>query len=198
MASAPIEAYSAGKSTGPMRVSHNRREEHYRCRFFSKGGLVIGVSDYEDPGLKLAKPITLADAKGVAEALHDPTVAAYPAGQVRLIPEQGTRATRVEVVKAFEQFAGQVKPDDTAFIFYCGHGVLGETGEYYLTTEDTVLNTHGRVKEGTGIAKLELLKLLTEVKAQKVLFIINACFSGHVGGTLSASASVARRRLRPR
>jgi hypothetical protein len=159
---------------------------------FQQGrALLIAVSDYQDPGLKLKKPITLADAQGVALALQDPAVAAYPAGQVRLIPEEGKRATTGEVVKAFEQFAGQVKPTDTAFVFFCGHGVLGETGEYHLTTEDTVLNAMGRVKKGTGLAKSDLMNLLRAITAQKVLFIINACFSGHVGATLSADGGVA-------
>ena len=158
---------------------------------FQQGhALVIAVSDYKDPGLKLAKPITVADAEGVADALKDPAVAAYPSGQVYLIPKDGGRATKEAMVKAFEQFSGRVASSDTAFIFFCGHGVLGEDGEYYLTTEDTVLTAKGRVKGGTGLAKTKLLDLLRAVKARKVLFIINACFSGHVGGTLSAREGV--------
>jgi Caspase domain len=152
--------------------------------------LAIGVADYQDPDLKLSKPLTVADAKGVADALKDPGVAAYPPGQVQLIPEGGTRAIRAEVIRAFEQFAGRVGPNDTALVFYCGHGVLGEDGEYYLTTEDTVLTADCRVKQGTGLAKTKLMELLRAVKAQKVLFIINACFSGHFGGTLALRGDV--------
>src|SRR4051794_1925538 len=114
--------------------------------FFQQGhALVIGVADYQDPGLRLPKPMTVADAKGIADALKDPSVGAYPPDQVRLIPDQGRRATREEVIQALKQLAGRTTPTDTAFLFFCGHGVLGEDGRYYLTTQDTVLTAGKRV-----------------------------------------------------
>jgi len=158
---------------------------------FQQGhALLIGVADYRDPGLKLPKPITVADAQGVADALMNPAVAAYPPDQVYLLPNAGRRATRDELVRALEQLAKQVAPTDTAFIFFCGHGLLGEDGEYYFTTEDTALTTGNRVKAGTGLSRTNLLELLRAVKAQKLLFVINACFSGHVGPTLAPGGIV--------
>lgn len=154
---------------------------------FQQGhALLIGVSEYRDARLRLSGPITFADAQGVANALKDGAIAAYPPGQVSLLPDQGRRATRDEVARAFEELAGRLKPDDTAFVFFCGHGVLDENGEYCLTTEDSVLTAGGRVKPGTALAKTRLMELMRAVKARKVLFVINACFSGHVGGTLGA------------
>jgi len=61
--------------------------------------LSIGVADYQEPRLRLPRPITVADATGVADALKDPSVAAYPDAQVHLLPDSGRRATRAEVVK---------------------------------------------------------------------------------------------------
>ena len=155
--------------------------------FFQQGhALTIGVADYQDSALKLKKLITLADAKGVADALKDPAVAAYPPEQVHLVPGEGRQATRNGVVEAMEQLAGRVAPNDTFFFFFCGHGVLGEDGEYYLTTEDTILTTGNLVKAGTGLSRMKLLELLRAIKAQKLLVVINACFSGHIGPTLAA------------
>jgi Caspase domain len=155
---------------------------------FKQGhALVIGVADYQDPGLRLKAPITVADARGVADALENPAVAAYPHRQVQLIPDAGRRATLEGVIQALEKLAGRVGPDDTAFVFFCGHGVLGEDGDYYFTTEDTALTASKRAKAGTGLSKTKLLEMLRQVQAQKLLFVINACFSGHVSPTLSAS-----------
>ena len=152
--------------------------------------LTIGVADYQDSALALTKAITVADAQGVAHALQDPTIGAYPPGQMEAVPADGARATKVEVIKAFEQFAGRVGSADTALIFYCGHGVLGEDGEYYLTTQDTILTPGSLVKAGTGLAKTKLLELLRAIKAQKILIVINACFSGHIGAALSVPEHV--------
>jgi len=137
---------------------------------FQQGhALSIGVVDYHDPGLRLPRPITLDDARGVTDALKDAAVAAYPSNQVHLLPDAGSQATRAEVIRALEQLAGRVSPADTVFIFFCGHGVLGEDGEYHFATQDTVLTTGYRVKTGTGLSKTRLLELLRAVKAQKLL-----------------------------
>ncbi len=59
---------------------------------FQQGhALLIGVADYEDAQLRLAGPITLSDATGVANALKDASVAAYPESQVHLLPGAGKR-----------------------------------------------------------------------------------------------------------
>lgn len=109
---------------------------------------------------------------------------------MRFIPDGGTHATKAEVIQALEQFAGRVGSADTAFIFFCGHGVLGEDGEYYFTTQDTVLTSGNLVKAGTGLSKTKLLELLRAVKARKLIFVINACFSGHVSPTLAPTEGV--------
>jgi uncharacterized caspase-like protein len=151
-------------------------------RFQHGHALVIGVADYQDPGLKLRVPITLADARGVADALRNPKVAAYPDGQVKLLLD--AQATRAGVLAALEGFAQAVRSEDTAFLFFCGHGVLGEDGLYYFTTHDTVLTAGQKARKETGVSAPQLLDLLRQVKAQRLVFLINACFSGHLSPTL--------------
>jgi hypothetical protein len=159
-------------------------------RFQEGHALTIGVADYRDKALELPRPITVADARGVADALRDPAVAAYPPEQVGVLPDGATRVTQAEMIRALEEFAGRVGLGDTAFIFFCTHGVLGEDGEYYLTTQDTILTPGKLAKAGTGLSKTKLLDLLRAVKARKLLIIINACFSGHVGPSLAAPEPV--------
>jgi uncharacterized caspase-like protein len=150
---------------------------------FNKGhALLIGVRDYRDPKLRLPIPITIADATGIAKVLKDPAVGAYPPRQVNVV--SGKKATRAGVISALTKFAARTQIDDTALVFFCGHGVLGEDGLYYFTTQDTSLTPTNLVKKGTGLSKPELIDLLRAIPAQKLLFIINACFSGHVSPTL--------------
>jgi hypothetical protein len=149
---------------------------------FGQGhALAVGVGDYKEPVLKA--PITVSDAEGVAVALADPAVGAYHPEHVRLL--HNDRATRADLIAALEGLAERASSADTVFVFFCGHGILGEDGLYYFTTQDTVLTASNLVKAGTGLSGPEILGLLRAIPAQKLLFVINACFSGHVSPALS-------------
>jgi uncharacterized caspase-like protein len=74
------------------------------------------------------------------------------------------------------------------FLYFCGHGVLGEDGVYYFTTHDTVLTPGNLVRKGTGVSGPEILDRLRAIPARKLLFVINACFSGHLSPALGAPA----------
>lgn len=148
---------------------------------FTQGhALVIGVGAYQDPEWRA--PITVRDAEGVAEALKDPAIGAYPPDQVTLLCNE--QATRAGVTTALEKLAQQVKKRDTVFIFFAGHGALGDDGEYYFGTQDTVFMPNNRIKAGTGLSAPELITRLRAIEARKLLFVINACFSGYVSPTL--------------
>ena len=148
---------------------------------FEQGHAIsIGVGAYREPALRA--PITVADARGVADALADPAVGAYPAAKVMLLHDD--QATRAGVMAALRQLADRVTPADTVVLFFCGHGILGEDGLYYFTTQDTALTPDNQVRAGTGLSGPEILDLLRAIKAQKLLFLINACFSGHLNPTL--------------
>lgn len=155
---------------------------------FSNGhALVIGVGDYDETRLQTPKTgangeaITVSDAIGVAAALKNPQVCAYPEQQVTFLPDANT--TKAGITQALQDLAARTDANNTVVIFFCGHGSLGDDNEYYFGTRDVKLA--GNVfKRGTGLSKTEFLDLLRQVKAQKLLLIINACFSGNVGATL--------------
>ena len=160
---------------------------------FQQGhALVIGVGDYADPALKLPQPIPVAEACEVVWALRDADIAGYPENQVQRVGDDNRPATRLEVVKSLTDLAARVTEEDTVFLFYCGHGVMGEDGVYYLTTKDTELTPDRKVKKDTGLSHTSLMTLLGRVKAKKLLFVLNACFSGHVQPTLGAGKALRR------
>jgi hypothetical protein len=147
---------------------------------FDEGrALIIGVGTYADSDWNAE--ITRGDAEDIADALRDDQVAGYPSDHVAVL--SGTDATRAKMIAAFKALADASAPDETVLVFYAGHGLLDTNGEYNLTAHDTAFDGD-HVAPGTGLSESELLERLRAVRAQKLLLILNACFSGNIGATL--------------
>lgn len=147
--------------------------------------LIIGIGTYATPVWNA--PVTLGDATSIAEALTDTKVAGYPSSQVQVLDRDG--ATLEKLLKAFDALAAAADPDDTVLVFYAGHGLLDTTGEYNLTAYDTAFQGVDHVVAGTGLSESVLLEKLRAIRAQKLLLIINACFSGYVSAKLGPAAA---------
>ncbi len=143
--------------------------------------LLIGVGTHQyHAGLNV--PITVADAKAVADVLQDSNYCGYPSKQVRVIHDGS--ATKAGILSALDELASQTTTDDTVFLFYCGHGALGTDGNYYLVSHDAKVQGR-RVVANTGVSEGELLAKLKALAAQRVLLIFNACHSGNISPTLA-------------
>ncbi len=152
---------------------------------FSSGhALIVGVGRYQHMS-KYNVPIAARDAAAVAETLKNPTICGYPADQVTLLTDQ--TATRAAVISALEGLAVKMNADSTLFLFFVGHGVYGTDGNYYLTTHDSQLSK-GQVLAGTGISDAELLARLRQLKAKRMLLVINACHSGNLSPSFDIGA----------
>lgn len=148
---------------------------------FDKGhALVIGVGTHRHhPGIDVR--ISVTDAEAVAAVLRDANACGYPAGQVQVVHDAG--ATKAGILAALDDLAAAAKPDDTAFLFFCGHGALGTDGNYYLVGHDARVQ-NGRVVAGTGVSEAELLQKLRGIAAQRMLLLFNACHSGNLSPSL--------------
>lgn len=148
---------------------------------FSQGhALLIGVGTYQhEPRLDV--PITAADAEAVAAVLRDPAFCGYPADQVKVLRDDG--ASRDGILAALDALAARAGEGDTVLLFFCGHGDLGDDGDYYLTTHDTRLSG-GKIISGSGVRQGELIERLRAVKARRLLLLVNACHSGEIAPTL--------------
>jgi hypothetical protein len=144
---------------------------------FTNGyALVIGVGKYQYMS-NYNVPIAAKDAAAVAETLQTPAICGYPADQVILLTDQA--ATRAALLSALETLAAKMDADSTLFLFFVGHGVYGSDGNYYLTTHDSQLQGK-QVLAGTGVSDAELLDKLRQIKAKRMLLVINACHSGEL------------------
>lgn len=149
---------------------------------FTQGhALVIGVGRYSDPTWDV--PVAEADARAIHATLTDAQISAYPPGQAE--PLNDGQVTRARALQALRRLADRAGPDDTVLISWTGHGALGDNGLYHLATQETRFTPDQRIAAGTGLSVAELGLALREVRARKLLLVINACFSGHLGGALA-------------
>ena len=144
---------------------------------FSTGhALIIGVGQYQHMSQHNV-PIAARDAAAVAETLQNPSICGYPSGQIILLTDQD--ATRTRIFSALDELSAKMDADSSLFLFFVGHGIYGTDGNYYLTTHDTQLQGK-QVVAGTGVSDAELIAKLRQLKARRMLLVINACHSGEL------------------
>ena len=73
-------------------------------------------------------PVTVDDAKAIAEQLTNPSRCAYPNDQVRLLTSND--AKRSNILDQLGWLAEVTKEGDTAIVYFSGHGM--ESPDYYL------------------------------------------------------------------
>lgn len=142
--------------------------------------LLIGVGTYaQAPALDC--PITAADAQALAAALRDPACCGYPDPQVQVLHDAD--AGRADILAALDTLAARTGETDTVLLYYCGHGLYGDDGDYYLSTHDTRLQDRKAVA-GTGIRQGEFIARLRAIKSRRLLLLVNACHAGELAPTL--------------
>lgn len=144
--------------------------------------LLIGVAHYQK--ISSLPAAILNDVNDVAATLSSPNYCAYaPANVVTLLDENATRAA---ILKGLDELAARAGPDDTACVFFSGHGgVVGGPGN-----EDSVLATVDSDLadiENTSISSDVLAAALSRIKAKRLLVFIDACHAG--GAAISKSLS---------
>lgn len=144
--------------------------------FLNGYAVVIGV------GADL--PATAVDARAVADELIDPARCAYPPGHVRLLTDQEAR--QENIIDGLNWLANAVGENDTAIIYYSGHGL--ETPEFFLAP----FGFDWENLQGTAIAGTAFTELLRNIRSQKLLVLLDCC---HAGG--QAEAKTARKSPMP-
>ena len=144
---------------------------------FTQGhALLIGVGHYfYIPESSI--PISVKDAQQVGAVLGDERFCGYPKEQVTLLSDH--LASKEGILQAFQKLAEDTKAEDTALVYYSGHGAYGADGLFYMTTCDTRA-VDDRIVPGTAISEQELLAALRAIPAGKLLFFFNACHAGEV------------------
>lgn len=135
--------------------------------------LLIGVANYQQ--VTNLPAAILNDARDVAATLTSPDYCGYES--VNVVTLLDGQATRAAVLNGLAELAARAGTDDTACVFFSGHGaIVGDVG-----AEDSVLvtvDTNLADMERTSISSDEFAHALAQIKAKRVLVFIDACHAG--------------------
>jgi hypothetical protein len=138
--------------------------------------LLIGINDYEDPGLtNLDYPIE------DAQSLYDVLVEDYMFDEENVTMLKNAR--RKDINMALDNLARKVTNDDNLLIFYAGHGWWDENADigYWLPAD-----AHKYYKT-EWFRNSTLQDYIREINSKHTLLITDACFGGSILKTRSIS-----------
>ena len=147
--------------------------------------LVIGVANY--PRVTPLPETVLDDVRDLRGLLTDPAACCYPPGQV--IQLLDAEATGGGIRAALACLAAHSGPEDTAVVFFSGHGAH-EPGPPNLKPETSNVESKQYLLPydcdpadlvGTAIAGDEMTALLREIRAGRLLVLFDSCHSGGAG-----------------
>jgi len=140
--------------------------------------LAVGVNNYKNPRYNLS--YAQKDAQTIVQALRK-------AGQgifAEIVAQEyyNQEATASNIKQGFQRIIRQANPQDVFIFYYAGHGAMSEEGQnaqfFLCPYEVTQLYGSRAELEKTAISAEELQQLSMSLKAQKQLFLLDACQSG--------------------
>ena len=145
--------------------------------------LVVAVNKYKNP--KYSLNYAAADATAFIAAIKDGSQNLF--NKVSTTFLQDADATREGLTAAFEKIKSAARVQDLFVFYYAGHGVINDKKEFFLVPYDvTQLYGNDGALAQKGFSAAALQQMSKDIKAQKQLFILDACQSA---GALEVVAS---------
>ena len=134
----------------------------------------VGINKYKNPALNLnyAEP----DAKGIADFFKQAGTGLFKKVEIKEIYNE--QATKETIISKLTQLQN-TNPQDAVLIYLAGHGENINDKWYFIPHELTYPEREEDVKT-KGISSDELSGYIKNIKAQKILLLIDACKSGAV------------------
>ncbi|MDQ2687348.1 MAG: caspase family protein [Armatimonadota bacterium] len=141
------------------------------CRADSHA-LVIGIDDYKQTDRINSLGGATNDAHALAKTLED--VAAIPAANVRtLVSGADPEPTTVNILAEVDRLAKRVKPGDTAWVLFSGHGIEID-GVSFLVPWDADAHTEETLKD-TALPTAVLRDHLARIPAKTLILSFDMC-----------------------
>ncbi len=135
---------------------------------------VVGVNTYKNP--KYTLNYAHADAVAFTEALTAGSQGLF--SKINTTVLNDADATKDGMNAAFEKIKAAANPQDLFIFYYAGHGVINNKNEFYLVPYDvTQLYGNDDALAQKGFSAKDLQQMSKDIKAQKQLFILDACQS---------------------
>ena len=134
-----------------------------------KFALLIGVGDYQSLELQnLAAAIP--DVRAIEKVLIDPAIADFAQTSVIVLLNPEPQQMR----EAIERLFADRKKDDLILLYFSGHGVTNDSGNFYFTSAITQKNR----LDSTAIPATFVHGLMERCQSQRQVVILDSCFSG--------------------
>ncbi len=135
---------------------------------------VVGVNAYKNP--KYTLNYAQADAASFIEAITTGSQGLF--GKINTTVLKDAEATKEGMSAAFEKIKAAAHPQDLFIFYYAGHGVVNDKKEFFLVPYDvTQLYGNDGALAQKGFSAAALQQMSKDIKAQKQLFILDACQS---------------------
>ncbi len=143
--------------------------------------LAVGVSQYQDEGLRLG--FAAKDALDFGKVWHQQQGVMYAGVEARILTDG--QATKGNILDGLEWLQRQVTQKDVAILFFAVHGINDPNGMFYFLPVDA----HIEKLKRTGISQADITSTVATL-AGKVLVFMDACHSGNLMGKLKRRAAL--------
>jgi uncharacterized caspase-like protein len=154
--------------------------------------LLVGVDHYED--VNHISPLSTADADARALAKVLAEIRGVPATNIQVLTSTGEKKpTRANIIEALSRLASNLKPGDTAFVFFSGHGTQIEGKTYLLPYDFRGRDAFAGVE--TALATEKISGLLQKATSATIVLGWDMCRNDPFAASKSASGG--RNRMPP-
>ncbi|MBU7582843.1 MAG: SUMF1/EgtB/PvdO family nonheme iron enzyme [Nostoc sp. TH1S01] len=136
----------------------------------AKVALLIGISEYQEPTLA-PLPKAVEDVEAMRRVLKNPEMGGFD--DVKTL----TNAPRQEMAEAIEELYAKCQKDDLVLLYFSGHGVTVDNGEFYFSTRITRKDA-GKLRTASAIAAKDVHGWMNSSKSKRRVVILDCCFSG--------------------
>jgi uncharacterized caspase-like protein len=136
--------------------------------------VVVGINTYKNPRYNLN--YAQADAEAFKDGVSKGAAGIFADMQLHYVKD--AEADRAGIIGALEKVKASAKAEDVFVFYYAGHGVMNDKKEFYLVPADvTQLYGNDGALAQKGLSAQTLQQFSKDIKAQKQLYILDACQS---------------------
>jgi hypothetical protein len=158
----------------------------------NRAALIIGIGQYSEASnteTLYGVPVDMLNARRMAKEMGIPNS--------NIIELRDSQATKENIQREFKKLAEKVKEGDRVFIYHSGHGTRYQQGNNCLQGLQTYTTGKFTVTDILTEAEIAAFTKPISEKADKVIVMIDACFSGGVINSATRSISD-RLNIRPK
>jgi len=150
--------------------------------------IVIGINKYKNPKYNLNYAI--ADASAFKETFERGISYIFTKSNIVFLTDE--KATKEGISAELDKVKATAQAKDIFVFYYAGHGVLNDKKDFFLVPHDvTQLYGNDDALAQKGLSANQLQQYSKDIKAQKQLFILDACQSAGALDQVMASRGVA-------